>query len=81
MGSNCDTGIGIEDCSFLRRLYRFYSYSKCPLNADIFYKLSLEKHEVPHLPAWIDDITCCCEGPRDPLRRVAGLQSKIVTKI
>ena len=36
---------------------------------------------VTHLLAWIDDITCCCEGPRDPLRGVAGLQSRIVCKI
>ena len=44
-------------------------------------QISLGKQEVPQLQAWIDDITCCCEGPRDALRGVAGLQSKIVWKI
>ena len=56
-------------------------HSKCPLYTEIICKLDLEKQEVPHLHAWIGGITCCCEGPRDPLRGVAGLQSKIVSKI
>ena len=57
------------------------SYSKCRLSVDIICKLALEKQEMPHLCSWTDDITCCCEGPRDPLKGVVGLQRKIVNKI
>ena len=27
--------------------------------------------------SWIDNITCCCKGARDPLLRMVGMQSKI----
>ena len=40
--------------------FRDRSYSECPLNADIICKLALKKQEIPHFPAWIDDVTCCC---------------------
>ena len=53
-----------------------------PLERGQNLQVSLGKtRNVTHLLAWIDDITCCCEGPRDPLRGVAGLQSKIACKI
>ena len=53
-----------------------------PLDRGRNLQISLRKtRNVNNLPAWIGDIAYCCEGPSDPLRGVAGLESKTINNI